>query len=291
MIHSEISKTVPSLLKRVYDKHGDEQRRFFSEKNAAALKMVEGIESGKESYEADSGVELAYYTGKGSDNPDLEAQMVLASMILYKFGKGYSVAEARKVAEGLGEQKRKELINAYVGKRTNRRHKPGRVFENIEYLLDFTGRIGIYRDIQRHRIGTQERQNFTVRLGYNTRKEFVEIGIDDDYKNKMAEVVDLYKKIEETMPYQAQYVVTFGFNIKWYYRFNARQLFHFAELRTTPGGHPDYRRLVQDAYAKIKAVHPTVAEQMRFINLDDKKLGRLDSEIRIAQKKRAIGVV
>ncbi len=291
MVHSEISKTVPSLLKRVNDKHGDEQRRFFSEKNASALAMVEGIERVKEDYAADSGVELAYYTGKGLNNPDLEAQLVLASMILYKFGKGYSMSEARRVAEGLGEQMRKRLINAYVGKRTNRRHKPGRAFENIEYLLDFTGRIGIYRDIQRHRIGTQERQNFTVRLGYNTRREFVEIGIDDDYRSKMAEVVDLYKNIEETMPYQAQYVVTFGFNIRWYYRFNARQLFHFAELRTTPGGHPDYRRLVQDAYAKIKAVHPTVAEQMMFINLDDKKLGRLDSEIRIAQKKRAIGVV
>ncbi len=289
-IHSEISKTVPSLLKRVNERHGEEQRRFFSEKNTAALKIVQEIERGRKAGGAESGVELAYYTGKGSADPDLEAQVTLASMIIHKFSRGCSIEDARKSAESMGEQRRKELISAYVGKRGNRRHKPGRAFENIEYLLGFTGRIGIYRDIQRHRIGTQERQNFTVRLGYNIRKEYAEIGIADDYKAKMAEVTDLYEKISETMPYQAQYVVTFGFNIRWYYRFNARQLFHFAELRTTPGGHPDYRKLVQDAYFKIKAVHPTVTEHMKFINLDEKTLGRLDSEIRIAQKKRALGV-
>src|SRR5208282_2426564 len=139
-------------------------------------------------------------------------------------------------------------------------------------------RIGIYRDLHRHRIGTQERQKFTVKHGYNMRNEFKDIGIQNDYSSKMAQVTELYNKISQTMPYQAQYVVTFGFNIRWYYTFNARQLFHFSELRTGPGGHPDYRDLVQKMYLEAGKVHPSITKYMNFVNMDKKHLGRLESE-------------
>ena len=182
---------------------------------------------------------------------------------------------------------RDSLIASYVGNRKNRRHKPGRAFENVWYTFDFCTRIGIYRDLHRHRIGTQERQPFTIKHGYNMRDQFNDIGIGDDYRSKMADVIRLYNKVSETMPYQAQYIVTFGFNIRWYYTFNARQMFHFCELRSGPGGHPDYRDLTQKVYREVSGVHPSVAKYMTFMDLSEKQLGRLASEIRIAQKKNA----
>ena len=127
---------------------------------------------------------------------------------------------------------------------------------------------------------------------YNTRSEYGDVGIIDDYKSKMKEVIELHNAIYEKMPLQAQYVVTFGFNIRWYYRMNAREITHIFELRTPPGGHPDYRTLLQDTFKnEVRRVHPDVAKHMKFIDLTETTLGRLTSEIRIAQKKNELNKV
>lgn len=283
-IYTELNKLVPSLVRRVHEKHGIEYINFMKEKNRVVDAHVSGIDKSDDIN--DDPVTLADYTGIGTSKPDEKAQINIASIILYRSG-GFSIGSSIQKATSMGELGRRELIRKYVGQRANRRQKPGRAFENVDYLFGFKGRVGIYRDLQRHRIGTQERQRFTVKLGYDMRKEYREIGIDSDYKSKMQEVIELYNKINETMPYQAQYVVTYGFNTRWYYHLNARQLFHFSELRTTPGGHPDYRKLVQDAYKKVSTVHPSVTEHMNYINMNSKELGRLESEIRIAMKKKA----
>jgi len=89
------------------------------------------------------------------------------------------------------------------------------------------------------------------------------------------------------MPYQAQYIVTFGFKIRWYYTFNARQMFHMLELRSGPGGHPDYRDLVQKVYREVSGIHPSITKHMSFMDMSEKQLGRLASEIRIAQRRNA----
>jgi thymidylate synthase ThyX len=282
-LNVELGKIVPSLIKRIGETHGQAFQRFIGERNSKSLEFTKRLASGM--VDKGESVELIEYKGQNSPDPDKSLQVAILSAILYRFSNGASLSQLIKKVEDMSSDERKRLIAEYVGARANRRHKPGRAFENAEYLFDLKGRIGIYRDIQRHRIGTQERQNFGTELGYDTRKEFDEIGIVDDYRSKMAEVDDLYKKLKEEMPYQAQYVVTFGFNIRWYYRMNARQLYHLCELRSSQQGHPDYRKLVQLMAMKVKAVHPTIIEHMKYLDMSDKTLGRLDSEVRIAVKK------
>ena len=285
-LNSELGKLVPSIVKRLNETHGLNFQGFLKERDSNAGKLANGFIG--DMSERGENVELIEYKGQGTADADKNLQVSLASAILYKYSNGASLLQLAKMAERMSESERKELIANYVGGRSNRRHKPGRAFENAEYLFDLRGRIGIYRDLQRHRIGTQERQRFGTELGYETRKEFDEIGIGDDYRAKMADVIDLYKKLKESMPYQAQYVVTFGFNARWYYRLNARQIYHFCELRSSQQGHPDYRKIVQQMAMKVKAVHPTIIEHMKYLDMSDKTLGRLDSEVRIAMKKSAI---
>ena len=282
-LSGELKKVVPSLVKRVHDHNGMALQSLYKERGNNAYRLVEHLSKGLVSNE--ESVSLVEYTGEGANNSEEALQIKLASVIIYKFARGTSMRQAMEKATSMSEVDRKALISAYVGKRTNRRHKPGRAFENIDYTFDLNGRIGIYRDIQRHRIGTQERQNFGVELGYDIRQAYKDVGIDEDYKSKMAEVIDLYSALLPTHPYQAQYCVTFGFNIRWYYKLNARQLFHLCELRSTHQGHPDYRKLVQDMAMKVKAVHPTIIEHMNYLDMSEKTLGRLDSEIRMAVKK------
>ncbi len=281
----ELAKIIPSLMRRVDERHGNEYVEFLSKKRRLAEELSSKIWGNSLSRRIENAT-LIEYTGRETNNPNAEAEIRLAAAILYRFGSGCSYQKALDKAKTLDPDMRDELIRAYVGERLNRRHKPGRAFENIEYLFGLVGRTGIYRDIQRHRIGTQERQDFTVKLGYKTRDEFKAIGIAEDYESKMAEVVELFNDLRKVLPHQSQYVVTYGFNTGWYYRMNARQLFHLCELRSTPSGHPDYRALVQDMFYKVSEVHPCITQHMNFMNLEKKELGRIDSEIRIAIKRK-----
>jgi thymidylate synthase ThyX len=283
-IYTELYKLVPSLMQRIKETHGQEYVKFLSEKNENTRKLVRELTKSMRR-DNDSSLDLLDYTGRGTGNPNDSAQIAIVSAIFLRYGEALKLKEATEKATELSSDERQKLIDTYTGKRTNRRQKPGRAYESVKYSFGLAGRVGIYRDLQRHRIGTQERSDFNVDLGFKTRDAFVEIGIADEYQSKMGEAIDLFKGIHETMPLQAQYVVPYGFDASWYYKFSARQLYHFGELRTTPAGHPDYRKIVQQMVRKVEEVHPCVTKNMSYVNFDDKTIGRLDSEIRIAKKR------
>mgnify|MGYP000476394457 CR=1 FL=1 len=67
--------------------------------------------------------------------------------------------------------------------------------------------------------------------------------------------------------------------MRWRWVLNARALFHLLELRTSPQGHPGYRRIGKQMHETLKSVHPTIAEAMIFVNKDeDPELTRLAAE-------------
>ncbi len=71
---------------------------------------------------------------------------------------------------------------------------------------------------------------------------------------------------------------------------NAREAMHILELRTTPQGHPEYRKVCQQMHRLIaeQAGHPAVAALMRFVDHEDYEhsaLERLDGERRAEQRR------
>ena len=61
---------------------------------------------------------------------------------------------------------------------------------------------------------------------------------------------------------------------------NARAAFHFIELRSTPQGHPGYRRIVGKMHQLLAEVHPKIAKAMVFVNKDeDPELTRMAAEL------------
>ena len=67
--------------------------------------------------------------------------------------------------------------------------------------------------------------------------------------------------------------------MRWKITYNAREAFHLHELRTTPQGHPGYRKLVQQMHEKLSEVHPLLGEAMKFVNTEeDPELTRLAAE-------------
>lgn len=174
-----------------------------------------------------------------------------------------------------------EAFVAYMGERLNRRHKPGRALEKAHYSWDLVCDYGIFRDLQRHRIvDDMEWQFLTPRYGYETPKLVEEAGLSDSFEACFDLSLQLYSDLQ-TAGYdlEAQYATLLGHRMRWKVTYNAREAFHFHELRTSPQGHPGYRKLVQQMHAKLCEVHPMLGEAMKFVNQgEDEALTRLAAE-------------
>jgi thymidylate synthase ThyX len=218
---------------------------------------------------------------------DTDAEDKILAAILYPHAR-YPLDQLRGIVAQIKKNERRKIFEEHFGKRRHRRDKPGRAFENIYYTFDIIGNLGAYRDIHRHRILTQERQEFTTVHGYDTPQDIQEAGFQSDFDLCMTRAAELYDEIYQDFPEEAQYVVPFAYRTRWYMKMNLREAVHLCELRTMPQGHPDYRFIAQEMWRKIGEVHPTLAEVGRFIDWKNYRLGRLQSEMRTEFKKSVI---
>lgn len=174
-----------------------------------------------------------------------------------------------------------EVIKTYIGERLNRRHRPGRALEKAHYSWDLVCDYGIFRDLQRHRmVDDMEWQKLTPRYGYDIPKLVEEAGLSERFEECFDISLKLFSDLQAAgYSEEAQYATLLGHRMRWKVTYNAREAFHFHELRTAPQGHPGYRKLVKEMHDKVAEVHPILAEAMRFINKDeDPKLTRLAAE-------------
>jgi hypothetical protein len=181
------------------------------------------------------------------------------------------------------------VIRAYVGDRSNRRHRPGRAFERTDYRFDVLADYGAFRDLQRHRLLTIEWQPLSPRHGYS-RPEAVELaGLGGTYDEAMERSADLHDALAGDFPAQAPYAVALAYRVRFVMQMNAREAMHLIELRTTPQGHPAYRTVAQQMHRLIaeQAGHRAIAEAMRYADHSaEDGLERLDAERR-AERRRA----
>jgi len=278
---------IPSFVKRAKSERGRMQQEYLR----GMRERISSVVRSQLSVAADSDVDRYYDDGQRTTDygqvtlvdydPDAEANTVAA--ILYPHT-DLPLDQVRALAERLSAEERLAIIRAYVGERGSRFHKPGRAFETPSYTFDLLADLGAYRDLQRHRILTQERQRYTVRHGYVTPPELMEYGLAAPYAGALERAAEACETIALDLPDQAQYVVPLAFRVRWRVTINLRAAYHLAELRSAPQGHPSYRQIAQAIYARIRAVHPTLAEGMHFVDLSDYALERLDAERRLDAK-------
>ena len=271
-IHQELNKLIPSFVKRA--KLSDYMTETYS-----ATRFLAGQLVPEPSVISSDPVTLVDYDG--------EAEEKIIAAILYPHTR-HPLQQLRSSVSRMTPDQRRKVIEDHLKSRRNRRDKPGRAFEHVYYTFDILGNLGLYRDLHRHRILTQERQDFTTVHGYDTPVEIEEAGFKSEYDHCMEKAAKLYEKIHQELPHEAQYVVPFAFKIRWYMKMNLREAVHIGELRTTPQGHPDYRLIVQEMWRKIGEVHPTFAKCAKFIDWKTYRLGRLQSEMRTEYKKSAM---
>jgi thymidylate synthase ThyX len=188
----------------------------------------------------------------------------------------------------LGADDRVAVMRAYVGDRTNRRHKPGRAFERTYYRFDVLGDYGAFRDLQRHRMLTIEWQPLTPGHGYAVPPAVDEAGLRGRFEDAMERSAALHDVLAERFPAQAAYAVALAYRVRYVMQMNAREAMHLCELRSSPQGHPTYRHVAQRMHRLIaeRAGHRAIAEAMRHVDHQTYELERLDAE-RAAEARRA----
>lgn len=192
-----------------------------------------------------------------------------------------SLREIKSAVESWTYEEKEKVFLNYMGERLNRRHKPGRAVEKAHYAWDLICDYGIFRDLQRHRmVDDLTWQDLTPRYGYDVPELVEEAGLTEQFQH----CFDLSLKLHSALisagyEKEAQYATLLGHKMRWKIMYNARQAFHLHELRTTPHGHPGYRKLVREMHDKLTEKHPLLGAAMKFVNQDeDPELTRLAAE-------------
>ncbi len=278
--HEELSKVIPSFIRRSESSHRTHQNfTQFWEQMQSELKAIAQQSVQFEERSLLPGVRLIEHDAHA-------VPKVAAAMLFANTDKG--LCELQEYCRGLSEEELARILDAGASARENRRHKSPRALEHAEYTFEIIADFGAYRDLQRHRILTQERQLLSCDYGYYVPPEIVGTSLEAEYCQALQRAKEVYDQIAGELPEEAQYVVPQAFNIRWYFKVNLRALQWLCELRSAPAGHPNYRYIAQTMAKAICEVHPMFERFLKFVNYEGEDLGRLGQEQRKIEKQQAL---
>lgn len=280
-LFGELNAVIPSFVRRANDKYGQALQEYVSKTEGAIGRLAKGYLSGVPPEERPELVRLLDF----EDN--FQAEVKVASAILYEQAQGQSLHRITSYVKSMPTEERHKVIRTYTEFRTNRRHRPGRAFEMVDYTFELFTNFGMFRDLHRHRVLTMERQLLSTRHGYDLPQELVEAGLDKGFRDCMDISKQAYEAMAKAMPEEAQYVVNFAYRYPYFAKMNLREACHMIELRTVQQGHPDYRIACQKMYSEIKRVNPALAEGIKFADMNRYQLERFDAEKKTEKKRQA----
>ena len=218
---------------------------------------------------------------------DPEGELKVAAAVMYASS---SLADDQllELARAMSPQQRAELLRASVGRRANRRHKPGRAWERTQYRFDVLCDYGAFRDLQRHRPLTIEWQRLTTERGADIPPQIDQAGLRSESDRVMEASRDMEGELLRAgLDEAAQYAVSMAYRIRFVMQMTAREAMHLTELRSQPQGHPTYRRVARSMHRLIDetAGHHGIAAAFTYLDASDVELERLEAERRIEAKR------
>lgn len=272
--HAALNQVIPTFVKRA------KRNEYLVATRNAMQKLADELLAKTPSRDQDSRVVLV--TPESMDFYTLSLVQML-----YPYSE-QSLQSLSNLVKTLTPEERDNLVATYLGERTTRRDRPDRALEaGYPLTFDLIGDFGIYRDLERHRMLTQQRQILGIDLGFENNEDIKEAGFQNKIDAVREKVEALYRELRTALgKHVAQYVVLMGYRLRWTMGMNIREAEHFFELRTTPQGHPTYRRVCQEMTKAILAVYPWTKEAFKFVDYKNYTWARADSEARQRVKER-----
>jgi thymidylate synthase ThyX len=274
----ELSKVIPSFIRR-----SDPAHRHFQGYAQFMETLQNDLHQFAEIHEQEiaplvkPGVRLIYH------DPDAPAKVAGALL----FGStSAGLHELQDYCRRLPDEELSRLLEIASSSRENRRHKSPRALEHANFTFEILADFGVYRDLHRHRMLTQERQLLSCEYGYYIPPEILGTDMEAEYRQAMEQAKQAYDTIAAELPEEAQYAVPMAYNVHWYFQVNLRSLQWLCELRSQPSGHPTYRYIAQEMARQVSLALPQFERYFKFVDFDGYELGRLGAEIRQEEKQR-----
>ncbi len=277
--YQELAKVIPSFIRRADPTHKHHQRlnecyeTMHGELRKIAQKHLPRIAT-----PLANGVRLVH--------SDSDAVAKVAGALLFAYGHA-GLHELQRYCAQMNAEEISSLFDAASASRENRRHKSPRALEHASFTFEIVADFGVYRDLQRHRILTQERQLLTCNYGHYLPPELNGTPMESEYINAMDRAKAAYDSIARELPEEAQYVVPIAYNVHWYFNVNLRSLQWICELRSMAQGHSTYRQIAQEMARQVCKAFPQFERFFKFVDFGGYQLGRLSAEIRKEEKTKA----
>lgn len=280
----ELAKVIPSFVRRSELGHRHQEA------------FTEYYETVREEVHLMSEQQVAHMSPREERGQEAEVRLIdstpdpvirVAAALLYAES-GRSLADLRDYCRTLSEEELARILDVGCDRRENRRHKSPRALEHVDFTFEICADFGVYRDLHRHRMLTQERHLLSCDHGYYLPEEVVGTEMEERYIEAMERGRSAYEAIRREFPDEAQYVVPMAYNIPWYFVVNLRAVQWLTELRSQPAGHPNYRYVAQEMARQISEAIPAFERFFKFVDYDGHKLGRLGQEERKEKRMESL---
>lgn len=274
----ELAKVIPSFIRRAEPNHRTHQlfAQFFEAMQNDLKLVTEQNSDLPRKVEQGPSINLISY--------DQDAPYKVAAALLFTHS-NHSFEDLLKHCKSLSEEEIHRILEAGANSRETRRHKSPRALEHANFTFEIIADFGAYRDLQRHRMGTQDPQLLTCDYGYYIPNEILGTPLEKEYRYAMDLSKDTYEKIAKEFREEAQYVVPMAYNIRWYFQMNLRSIQWLTELRSSPAGHPNYRFVAQSMAKEVIAKFPIFEKFFKFLDFAGYDLGRLGQEQKKYEKQ------
>lgn len=277
--YQELAKVIPSFIRRSELSHRHYQSfAQFSETVQNDLHQFIEMHAKEIAPLSTPGVRLIDH--------DPDAPVKVAGAILYA-STSAGLQELQEYCRHLPDEELARLLDIVCSPRENRRHKAPRAAEHANFTFEILADFGVYRDLHRHRMLTQERQLLSCNFGFYTPPEIIGTEMEAEYNQAMEKAKAAYDTIAQELPEEAQYVVPMAYNVHWYFNVNLRSLQWLCELRSQAAGHPTYRLIAQEMARQVSTAVPAFERFFKFVDYEGYELGRLGAEIRQEEKAKA----
>ncbi|MGH2611967.1 MAG: FAD-dependent thymidylate synthase, partial [Rhabdochlamydiaceae bacterium] len=278
--YHELSKVIPSFIRRADSSHKYQKSYLrFIEQFEGELGTIARQHDAFLDRMTRPGIKLIGY------DPD-SPYRIAAALLFPKTDVG--LLELQEYCRKLSDDALGQILETASQFRESRRHKSPRALEHAPFTFEILADFGVYRDLQRHRMMTQDRQFLTCNFGHYIPDEIVNTTMGDDYIKAMEIAKEAYEVISKEFPEEAQYVVPMAYNIHWYFHVNLRSLQWLCELRSSPAGHPEYRCIAQELAKQVSTVFPQFERFFKYVDYEGYVLGRLGQEVRNDQKRKQL---
>jgi thymidylate synthase ThyX len=278
--YDELSKVIPSFVRRAESHHKTHvQYAQFQESMRADLAAAAAAVPKESKKISSPSVSLIAF--------DKDAVWKVAAALLYP-GANVGISALIDYCRALSPEELAKILDAASIYREKRRNKSPRALENAVFTFEVIADFGAYRDLQRHRTLTQDRQLLTCNLGYYTPQELIESGVEKEYRTAMEAARAAFDTIARELPEEAQYLVPMAYNIRWYLTINLRALQWLTELRSQSAGHICYRAIAQQMARSVIEAVPEFERFFRFVDYAGYDVGRLEQEVHSEQKKQSL---